>query len=73
MERRGLEQHINVLHWGADIISQQVRGSGLYLVSGNDLVRDLNGPPSKLIQGNERAFPSPSFPCVVWAYTRHEP
>lgn len=53
-------------------ISQGVTGSGLYLVSGNDLVRDLNGPPSSLFQGCERALPSPlRLPCVgcggTWA------
>ena len=54
------------------VISQQVVGSGLYLVSGNDLVRDLNGPPSKPIEGSECASPSPSSDCLVWAYTACE-
>lgn len=52
------------LAWGCPI-SQGVAGSGLYLVSSNDLVRDLNGPPSLLFQGCERALPSPLLlPCV---------
>ena len=63
----------NVLHWGAPcVISQRVAGSGLYLVSGNDLVRELNGPPSKPIERSECASPSPTPAGLVWAYAAHE-
>lgn len=59
--------YIHVLHPGSSyVISQQVAGSGLYLVSGNDLVRDLNGPPSKPIDDGRVCLPipHPRLPCV---------